>query len=128
MNQKLSGKPGAVHALVAMLEKLIATPALVERMQAENISRRESLAWSTRWPIWQELIEAARRSVAQKEESRDIDRQLYERFRKRRPSGLARARRIIVRNRMLFRGYDLVRSYCPGAIRLAKRAMDRRPL
>jgi glycosyltransferase involved in cell wall biosynthesis len=118
-------KERSVEALVAMLETLINAPDRVAQMQAENISRRGSLGWATRWPIWDEMFKAAGRVVAQNAAQGDAKQQIFTQFRNRRPSIVQRARRIIVQNRMLFRGYDMIRSYWPGAIRLAKRAIDR---
>lgn len=117
-------KERSVHCLADALERLIHQPEMVVRMQQENIVRRVILSWESRWPIWQNMIETARRKVAEETGHRDARQRAFADFRHRRRSTVERIRRVVVQNRAMYRSYVTIREHCPGAIRVAKRVFQ----
>jgi glycosyltransferase involved in cell wall biosynthesis len=108
-------------ALARALAELIDRPETVDALREENLARRDSLAWETRWPLWRAMLDEARAAAAAPGAEAGLRR-----FRARQRRGLALLRRAVAGNRAAYRAYEALRGRFPGAIRHTKALLAKR--
>ena len=109
----------SAHALATALERLIREPETLAALKHENLQRRETLDWHTRWPAWHSLFEEARANAL----TRQGATQGLAAFRIRPKTRAERIRKTIATNRAAFQGYSLLLERWPGLIRWSKRLL-----
>jgi glycosyltransferase involved in cell wall biosynthesis len=110
----------SAEALANALARLIREPATLAALKHENVSRRETLSWETRWPAWAALFEEALSNALAGRGATDA----LATFRNRHMSSAARLRRIVATNRVAYRAYVFILGRWPGLIRWSKRKLS----
>lgn len=105
--------------LAAALERLIREPRTLAELKRENVERRQSLGWGSRWVAWRSLFVEARQNARTRT---DVSQAILA-FRQRQRSPMAHMRRLIATNTVAYRAYNLAFRYCPGAIRMIKQIL-----
>lgn len=112
-------KERSPHTLAAALARLIREPETLAALKHENLQRRDTLDWHTRWPAWQSLFEEARENAV----TRQGATQALASFRARPRTRTARVRKIMATSRVAFKSYSFLLDRWPSFIRWSKRLL-----